>query len=216
MSKTINIAEERDAALIQSNSSLNVHDNVKHLSIPELQELSQLDRLPWHTMCLNLTGDLNVGTVVRTSHIMGATSAIIVGRAKMDRRSLVGASNYIKLERISTLLENNELDIAAIAKILSDRNLTPVFCECGGTPLNTVNWKLRLSEMFRLGTHPCLVMGNETGGLPANIIDLINYFPNSFVVSIPQRGVIRSLNVSVAHSMIAGHMIDNMGWFNGT
>lgn len=207
-----NIAERRDSALAVSNGPLNVHDRFKHLSIDELKAVSNADRLPWHTLCLNVTGDLNVGTMIRSSHCLGARSVIIFGRQKIDNRSLVGAANYIKVERARAIDGELNLDPEIFLDLLSSRNLTPIFVESSGAPLPDINWNLRLSEMRRRGTEPCLIMGNETDGIPPQILDLERLFPNSFTVSIPQRGVIRSMNVAVAHSIVASGMCMAMGW----
>lgn len=208
----INIKSIRDEALALSASALNVHDHLKHLTVPELQDLSATDRLPWHTLCLNLTGDLNVGTIIRTSHCLGAASVIIFGRPRIDNRSLVGSSNYIKVEKISGMDPNFEFDPATFLDFINKHNLAPVFVECGGESVQKVNWQLRMSEMRRRDQQLCLVMGNETGGIPQNILDLQNVVPNSFTVSIPQRGVIRSFNVATAHAMVAFNLCEGMKW----
>lgn len=195
-----------------SNSPFNVHDHFKGLSIEELRTVSLADRLPWHTLCLNVTGDLNVGTIIRTSHCLGASSVIIFGRQRIDNRTLVGSSNYIRVERARAVDGSSELDPQIFLDLLTARGLVPVFVESGGLPLPGIDWKLRLSEMARRGHQPCLVMGNETGGIPPCILGLLNLFPNSFTVSIPQRGVIRSLNVGVAHSIVASHLCLSMEW----
>lgn len=212
MTHTLNIAELRDAALVQSNSSLNVHDNLKGLSIPELQHYSSMDRVPWHTMCLNITGDLNVGTMIRTSHCLGAKSVIVFGRQRIDNRSLVGAGNYIKVEKIPACNNQLELDIEKFIEVLNERNLVPIFVESGGINLPDANWKVRIEEINRHGKEPCLIMGNETNGIPLEFLNLINHFSNSFIISIPMLGVIRSFNVAVAHAMIAGDMCSSMDW----
>lgn len=208
----MDISSARDSELALSNSSLNVHDHFKGLSVDELKAISSKDRLPWHTMCLNVTGDLNVGTMIRTAHCMGAKSVTIFGRQKIDNRSLVGAANYIKVEKVKALDDNLELNDQIFVDLLIARKLVPVFVESDGLPLSSIDWKLRTSEMSRRGHEPCLIMGNETGGIPKYVQDLGKLFPNSFTVSIPQRGVIRSMNVAVAHAMVAGDLCSKMGW----
>lgn len=202
----------RDAALTAASSSYNVHDHLKHLTVPELQTLSLDDRLPWHTLCLNVTGDLNVGTIIRTSHCLGASSVTVFGRQRIDNRSLVGSANYIKVEKIPGVDQNFNLNPETLFQFLQTRKLIPIFVECGGQPINQVNWSLRVSEMQRRDSQPCLIMGNETGGIPQNILDIQNLIPNSFIVSIPQRGVIRSLNVATAHAMVAFNLCEGMKW----
>lgn len=212
MNTSINIAEIRDEAAKQSNSPFNVHNHLKGMTVEELQAVSAQDRVPWHTMCLNVTGDLNVGTMIRTSHCLGAKSVIVFGRQKIDNRSLVGASNYIKVEKARAIDDALVLNPEIFVDLLTSRNLTPIFVEAGGIDLPNVNWSLRVSEMNRRGHEPCLVMGNESDGIPSNIMDLSRLFPNSFTVSIPQRGVIRSLNVAVAHAIVAGDLCNRMNW----
>lgn len=212
MTQTTNIAEFRDSALAKSNSRLNVHDPLKGLTVEELQALSLTDRLPWHTLALNVTGDLNVGTMVRTSHCLGATSVIVFGRQRIDNRSLVGAGNYIKFEKISGCDENLLLNFDKFSEIMSDRNLTPIFVEGGGINLPDIDWKICVEAINLRGSQPCLVMGNETDGIPQDFLDRVHEFPNSFVVSIPMLGVIRSLNVAVAHAIVSSDMCMRMDW----
>lgn len=211
MTKQPHLTHVRDQALVQANSSYNVHDHLKGLSVEELQEISSADRLPWHTLCLNVTGDLNVGTMIRTSHCMGAKSVIVYGRQRIDSRSLVGAANYVKVEKI-TGIENEVLDVDAFVSLLNERSLTPIFVETNGIPINKVNWKTRIDAINRRGDEPCLVMGNETGGIPSDLLTAASYLPNSFTVQIPQRGVIRSMNVAVAHAMVVQSMTMSMEW----
>jgi tRNA G18 (ribose-2'-O)-methylase SpoU len=212
--KTVNIKEFREAALSSSNNGLNVHDKFKGLTIEELKLISEEDRLPWHTICLNITGDLNIGTMVRTSHCLGATSVIVFGRQKIDNRSLVGAANYIKFEKILACNEKLELDPTILKDTLIERNLTPIFVEGGGTPLNQIDWHSSFININRMGNEICLIMGNETDGIPNNILKLVDDFPNSGIVSIPQKGVIRSFNVAVAHAIVAGDMCSYMHWMD--
>lgn len=212
MANFLNIKEASKQALAENNSAFNVHDNLKHLTLAELQEVSKKDQLPWHTMTINLTGDLNVGTIIRTSHLLGATSVIVVGRTKIDRRSMVGAENYITVEKYRTVNEQFDLKIEEIADIFEKKKLTPIFCEAGGIALPKANWKTRIEAINLRGYQPCLVMGNETGGIPDDLLYLSTVLANSFIISVPMKGVIRSLNVAAAHSIIAGHMCATMGW----
>lgn len=213
MTNTICIKEARDEALVRSNSPLNVHTHLQGLSIPELQEISLKDRLQWHTLCLNITGDLNVGTMIRTSHCLGASSVIVFGRQRIDNRSLVGSANYIKVEKISACNENLELDLDLFVQVLEDRHLYPIFVEGGGINLDEYDWHDHIWHMFDNNLEPCLIMGNETNGIPQSFLDRFvdrNGWCN--IVSIPQKGVIRSFNVGVAHGIVASQMCINMGW----
>jgi len=206
-----NLSVIRDQALASSNSTFNVHDHLKGMSVENLQEISGRDRLPWHTACLNVTGDLNVGTMIRTSHCLGASSVLIFGRQRIDNRSLVGSANYIRVEKIKD--DWSDSCPARFVQELACRRLTPVLVELGGQPLHKINWTIRSEAITNRGNQICLVMGNETGGIPPEFFDACLTMPNSFTVSIPQRGVIRSMNVAVAHAIIAGSMCAALNWF---
>ena len=201
----------RNQSLEKSNSPLNVHDHLQSLSIEELKVVSQQDRLPWHTACLNVTGDLNIGTMIRTSHCLGASSVLIFGRQKIDNRSLVGSANYIQVERIKEY--DDVLGSMRFTWSLLERKLVPIFVEIGGILIHDVDWKASIEAINLSGSQPCLVMGNETGGIPKDLIwACLPAIPNSFTVSIPQRGVIRSLNVATAHAIVASNMCMSMDW----
>jgi tRNA G18 (ribose-2'-O)-methylase SpoU len=206
MTQTFNLTEHRDAAIAAGHSDRNVHDHLKHLSVPELQQVSRQDRLPWHSCFINVTGDLNIGTMIRTSHCLGATSVTVFGRRRFDRRGLVGSANYIEVDQVEGMQDELAVDRAAFYNMVHERRWTPVFVETGGMPLPLVPWQDIKDTMP--GYEICLIMGNETGGIPNNILQ----DPFGTVVSIPQRGVIRSMNVSTAHAVVASAMCASLGW----
>ena len=213
MTETICITTVRDEALARSNSCYNVHDHLKDKSVEELRAISDDDRLPWHTMCLNVTGDLNVGTMVRTSHCLGAKSVIVFGRQRIDNRSLVGAANYIKYEKILGIDDKLVLNADLFVKVMKERNLVPIFVEMGGTSLSKIDWRDIVFPIINSGKmEPCLIMGNEGDGIPDDILNTKSLFYKSNVVSIPMRGVIRSMNVAVAHSIGASDLCISLGW----
>lgn len=205
--RQVNFKSLRNQDLDLSESSFNVHDHLKDRSLEELKEVSSNDRLPWHTLCFNLLGDLNIGSIIRTSHCLGASSVIVFGRKRIDNRSLVGSQNYIKVEKIQGILPDLSFDSTQFIKTLAERNLAPVFIETGGKEISEIDWQSHINMLSSAGLQPCLVMGNESSGIPANVIEYYKNFDTSLLVSIPQVGVIRSLNVSIAHGIAAWHMI---------
>ena len=163
----------------------NVQDEYKHLSMPELSKVMDASRLPYAVCILNLAGDLNVGMIMRTACIMGAERLIIFGRRRYDKRSTVGAQNYIPVARIAGLNEDLSFDVEAFDATMSHWNYQPVFIETGGNSIDATDWK-------SISPKPCLVFGNEGQGIP-------DYIMRDYMrVSIDQRGVLRSLNVAVA------------------
>lgn len=179
------------------NNFWNVRDELKDKTLEELQTISLNDRLPFAVCVINITGDLNVGMMMRTACLMGAERFIIFGRKKYDRRSTVGAHNYIEVVRVDAMADDRNIDVVKFNLLMNRYNYKPIFFETNGKPLS----KFHLIRDFyaeyycninSLSLKPCLVFGNEGFGLPAELLK------DNIVLSIEQRGVLRSLNVSSA------------------
>ena len=207
-------------------SGFNVHKRYDHLTVPELQEVFERQRNPFAVCAISVTGDLNIGSMIRTASLYGAEKFYIFGRRKYDRRGVVGANNYIEVEAIGGLRKEVSGEMIGFdanlfwATMLSNA-YTPIFVEQGGEVLGKFNWQSRLKANYMniskitpsALSRPCLVFGNENRGIPENIMDF-DKFPSSFIVSIPQCGVIRSHNVSVASGIVMHDLCTNMGWLN--
>lgn len=191
-----NYQELANADISASFSSRNVHDHHKHLSVEELRAISQEDRLPFAVCVLNITGELNVGTVVRNAHLTGAERVGIVGRRKFDKRGAVGAENYVIIDRIDALEDDHvNIDPAPFWSWIDQHHYVPFFVEQGGTDIGYVHWGEIRAKIFPRKI--CLVFGNENRGIDARILR----DPRGQVVSLAQRGVIRSFNVASASSI---------------
>lgn len=173
----------------------NVHDNLKTLTVEELKAETTKDRLPFQVMALNLTGDLNIGNIVRSSILLGAEKVWIFGRRQYDKRGTVGSHNYIDVEQVFGFEENTfEFDKVKFKEIVAKNYLWPFFIEQGGIDLNKMDWDGPWYDFT-----PLLVFGNETNGIPDSFME--GYGKNR-IVSIPQKGVIRSFNVSTAMGIV--------------
>jgi tRNA (guanosine-2'-O-)-methyltransferase len=169
---------------------LNVRDELKHLSHEEHLLMHDESRLPYAVACINLTGDLNVGSIIRSAAMLGCETVYIYGRKKFDKRGVVGAHNYQRVEYISIDLPDEvgdfppDINYEILLQVLEGQGYTPFGLETGGA---------RIDQMaFTQIQSPCIIVGNENMGLP-------NYLRNKIpLVSIPQTGVMRSLNVGVA------------------
>ncbi|MFZ9885150.1 MAG: hypothetical protein ACO3ON_06810 [Ilumatobacteraceae bacterium] len=86
----------------------NVLSDLQHLSVDELRELAKSKQLPYAVALANITGDLNTGVMIRTACVLGAERVFLFGKKKYDRRSTVGAHNYIELAHFESGGERSE------------------------------------------------------------------------------------------------------------
>ena len=166
----------------------NVHTPLQGLPPEKLQRISQATALPVALMMYNLNGDMNIGMSIRTAVILGCSDVYIVGRKKYDRRSEVGAKNYIHVHRFPVIEPS----------FFEENKLVPIFLEQGGCPLEDFSFKPFLPGKLMPGWKVVFVMGSESFGLPQNLLKSLN----APILSISQYGVMRSLNVSIAASIV--------------
>ncbi len=166
----------------------NVHTPFQNLPVDKLQRISQATALPVSLMLYNLNGDMNVGMSIRTAVILGCSDVYIVGRRKYDRRSEVGAKNYIHVHRFQTIEPS----------FFEENKLVPIFIEQGGASLEEFSFKPYLPGKLDEGWRVVFVMGSESFGLPQSLLKALN----APILSISQYGIMRSLNVSIAASIV--------------
>lgn len=208
----VDVGAMRDAAIAASNNGFNVHDNLKGLSVEQLKELTQQNLKRFEVLCLNVLGDLNIGTIIRSSHLFGAQRVHVFGRRRVDNRGLVGAQNYTQVEKVEGLLEDGvTIDPEAFWRYAGDRRLYPIFVEQGGSNVFEFDWIKAEHDAASAGCTICLVMGTENSGIPQSILESVDMVNRA--VSIPQKGVIRSHNVSMAFGIVCSQMIGSLGWY---
>lgn len=177
----------------------NVHDHLKSLTVPELQNVSKEDKLPFGVCLFNIQYDMNFGNIIRSACIMGAERVIVMGKRKIDRRSCVGSQNYIDIVKADGLVEDT-IDVNVFVDTMEKFNYYPVFMETGCKPIT----KFTDSHDYK---YPCLVFGSESYGIDPEFLKL----PESKSYSIPQRGVIRSLNVASAAAIAMWEVSKHLG-----
>lgn len=171
----------------------NVCDQYQHLPVEQLKALADTKRLPYAVALANITGDLNTGVIIRSACCLGAEKVFTFGRRKYDRRSTVGAHHYIDVIPFTSADEDNDtFDWAFVLHTIRTEGYTPVILEQGGKPL----WSMFPSE---LPGPLCLIFGPENGGIPPE------YCQGELWYTIPQPGIVRSLNVSSAASIAMWH-----------
>lgn len=214
MTKKICFSDLISNHMNELNNGFNVLDQYKNHSLDELKVIQENDQFPFHVLFFNLTGELNLGSMVRTACLSGAKKAWIFGRRKFDRRGLVGANNYIKIEQVNGFEDDSlAFSVDKLNSLLTDNNLVPVIVELGGNNLGSFDWNDYVKPILNIGKIPVLIMGNEGTGFTPEILNFLENYPGAFKVSIPQRGVMRSFNVGHALSMIIWDMRKDMGWF---
>lgn len=207
-----NISELRKPSVEASYSERNVHDHLKHLSVPELQALTNSNTLPFWVMTLNVLGDLNVATVIRSSHLLGAERVVVFGRRKIDNRGLVGAAHYTPVDKVWAVNDDLTINVNAFVQFCLDNQVIPVFIEQGGENCFLMDWQTRFDGYSQQNMKPMLVLGTERDGIPADVIDA-GISLGGMIVSIPQKGVLRSHNLSMAFAIVTSQMIGQLGWY---
>lgn len=166
----------------------NVHTPLQALSVDRLKKIAEATALPLALMLYNLHGDMNIGMSIRTAVILGCSDVYVIGRRKYDRRPEVGAKNYIHLHRHSEIGP----------EFFQENRLLPIFVEQGGEPLDSFSFRPYFPGKLASGWKVVLVVGSESYGLPKSLIHSLS----APIVTISQYGVLRSLNVSIAASIV--------------
>jgi tRNA G18 (ribose-2'-O)-methylase SpoU len=145
--------------------------------------------------CINLSGDINIGMMIRTAAMFGVGRFYVLGRRCYDRRTAVGTQNHIPVERINTTVDvssNPVLSDEMLISVIRDlqKTYTVIFLEQRPQSISVYD----LHAIDLLGKPPMFLFGCESTGIPASVLNI----ENTHCVVIPQRGIGRSLNVSVA------------------
>jgi hypothetical protein len=208
----VNINEERNKDIEAMKNPKNVREEFKDLSLMDCQTKCKEDRLPFDACFLNITSDLNVSASIRSLHLLGVEKVFVLGKKKLDRRALVGAEFYTDIEYMGGLnLDTLEIDNSVFLDMISrNENYYPIFVEMGGESLNEINWKNLLSKEDGTLYRPLLIFGNEHRGIGNNILNIGKTMKKSIIVSIPMKGVLRSLNVSASVAMVTWDMVNEL------
>lgn len=163
----------------------NVADNFKSWSYNDVKKYYNQHSLPFSVGIFNVRGSLNAGIIIRTACAFHAKDFFVFGDHRYDKRSCVGSHNYINVHNYLNPETPEELCV-----ILKERNYYPVLIEQGGFDIDFFQPETQNDLM------PCLIFGSESHGIPQEFIDQI------WTYSIRMKGVIRSLNVSSAASIV--------------
>lgn len=174
-----------------ANKPRNVADYLQWLSAPETEKYLAERRLNFSVLIMNILFDNNAGNIVRSANAFGAQEIILYGHKKFDRRASVGAEFYSHFRHLRFV-----------------EDLEPLFSEfeqivaCENTPdavlLQDFQWDPNKKTL--------MIFGQESVGIQPEILKKC-----SAVVSIHQRGSVRSLNVAVAAGIVMNDYCEKVG-----
>jgi len=159
----------------------NVIDEFKELSNEEIQHRMLERSNGFAVLMTHITGDFNIGTVLRSANFHGARDFFYYGRRKFDRRGCVGVHNYTKMQHLDDV--QNILQLKDRYILVGLENNIP-----GTISIHKFDWDLPKP--------PCIVIGEECNGITEDIISMCDV-----LVEIPNFGSVRSMNVGVASSI---------------
>lgn len=174
-------AESRPAS-DKGRKTYNVHDVMKSLTKEEINERLDLTRSGLVQVFVNILGDYNVSTSIRSGNWFNSAAVWIVGRKKWDRRGAVGSHNYIPVRyarAIDECFDTLRADgYTIVAAEITDEAI----------PLTTYEWDEKTAVIY----------GEEGAGLSQEILDKVDD-----IIYIPGRGSVRSLNVATTSGIFA-------------
>jgi tRNA G18 (ribose-2'-O)-methylase SpoU len=137
---------------------------------------------PFAIAAWEITKEHNVGSLVRTAHAVAASEVILVGGRDWNVEAACTAELFTDIVQLPA-------DPAALFEHLDRRRFTLVSVEiaAGSVSLFDACYPER----------PCFLLGAERGGLPAELLAA-----SELVVEIPQWGLVPSLNLAVAGSLV--------------
>lgn len=163
----------------------NVHTIFQDKPIEDVKEISKHFRLPIHLVLVNLDGNMNIAMCVRTCAVMGISDVWIIGKRNYDARPEVGGRHYVNVHKLDKIEDPY--------KFFVDKGIQPFLIEQGGSSLEEFSFKAYIKSPV------CFIMGCESTGISPEWEKSLDKAPR---LSISQYGMIRSLNVSVAASIV--------------
>ena len=129
----------------------------------------------------NITKEHNVGSLVRTAHAVAAEEVILVGEREWNLEAARTAELYTTVTQIA--------DLESLRSHLKSQQWNLVAVELDRRSINV--FEAEYPE------RPCFLLGAELGGVPEELLE-----EAKLVVQIPQWGLVPSLNLAVAGSIV--------------
>jgi tRNA G18 (ribose-2'-O)-methylase SpoU len=129
----------------------------------------------------NISKEHNVGSLVRTAHATAASEVILVGEREWNIEAARTAELYTTVTQVA--------DIDAFRIHLNSRRWNLVAVELDSRAVNLFD--------AEYPDRPCFLLGAELGGVPDELLNA-----SELVVQIPQWGLVPSLNLAIAGSIV--------------
>ena len=136
---------------------------------------------PFAIAVWEITKEHNLGSLVRTAHAAAAAEVLLVGGRDWDLAPACTSDLYTSVNHLQ--------DVAAFSSHIQRR----------GYSLVAVELHDRAVSLFEAEypQRPCFLLGTERGGIPEEVMEHA-----ALVVQIPQWGLVPSLNLAVAGSIV--------------
>ncbi len=187
------VVTEADRRKLDAMSVTHAHQGVialcavrEYVEIEDILAIAQeRGEPPFVIVCDEISDPHNLGAIIRTAECVGAHGIIIPKRRSAGLTSIVGKTSAGAAEHMAVARVPN---LPAAIKALKERGLWIFGSAAGGS--NEL-WKTDLRGPV------CLVIGSEGDGMGRLVTESCD-----FLVSIPMRGKLNSLNASAAAAVL--------------
>jgi tRNA G18 (ribose-2'-O)-methylase SpoU len=160
----------------------NVTDFYKYWQTADILANLDTKRENYSILCCNISGDFNLGSIVRSSNAFLAKEVFIYGKKHWDRRSAVGTQNYIKFNHVK-ITDNLDEIFSRFDEIIAIDNVE------NSTKIHEHKWDKKKNTL--------ICFGEENSGVALDILNRCHK-----ILYIEQLGSVRSLNVGAAASIV--------------
>lgn len=185
-------------------------NQITYQNLNKLHQHQKKLNLNYDMMVLNLNSNLNTGAIYRTGCLLGMHRYIIAGKKIYNVRSMVGykfcpvdyldifplVRNRMKPKTLTNYKEN------MMREFLDKNDYNIYIIEQGGINILDEDIKKDITKNISNKKKVLYIMGNETFGVPNNMIKMLLKDYGAKIISIPQWGCAHSFNVSQAANII--------------
>tara|TARA_R110000824_G_scaffold148920_6_gene318913 strand:- start:2551 stop:3108 length:558 start_codon:yes stop_codon:yes gene_type:complete len=175
----------------------NVTDEFKTTPTEEIKQTLKDRAHPFAVLMEQWKGDFNFSTLIRNANAFNANEVYYIGKKRWDRRGTVGTHHYTDINYLGDEIEGIESYMALKEKytfVAIENN--PV----NGCPVHPLN-------QFKWPKNPLMIFGEEGDGISWPVLALVDE-----VVSIPQFGSVRSLNVGTTSGIVMNSWCEQHAW----